>query len=209
MKMIKTALATLSSVALMACASVTPTAEEAVDVEPVGVDEAQLIYNTNVDGTWSADALTPSVGAGETLARATFGGPSNKTRRMGVCLLERYKEPSAPFASMPCNTTADCTFAPFSLPSGGFRYCTSPNNSGQKYCYFRPGPATTFCAGTPQDNQFHPPGNYITWGAAPVQRPAAQYISYACFEGCTASDPSSSSASASIVCQNCGGICCE
>jgi hypothetical protein len=166
----------------------------------------QLITSTNADGTWTSNAtitieqLTckPSF-SWEGYAGATFTGPAGKTRRMGACALREAKTASG--SAKACNTVADCAAspeAPASLPSGGFRYCTAANGTGQKYCYYRPGPATTWCAGTPAmagappvapgyyGLQFNPPGG-------------TKWISYGCFEGCAVTDPSSSSIAKSAI----------
>lgn len=153
-----------------------------------GLEASQTIYNTNADGTWSASAQTPWLddiyNPYYMKGGASFGGPSGKTRKMGVCLLEK--------TGTVCNTVADCGSSPASLPTGGSRYCSTLNGTGSKYCMFRPGTQTAWCAGSPAlGGTAVAPGSYQTnWMNVPWQTP---YVSYACFEGCTASDPSSSS----------------
>jgi hypothetical protein len=145
------------------------------------VEETQLITS----GAWTAFAHQPGADDPFILGAATFTGPAGQTRRMGVCLLQAHSP------SVSCNTTADCNNAPSSLPGGGFRYCTSPNGSGAKRCYFRPGSAGAYCSGTPAHGQPIAAGTYGTPSVLPIQ--GKQYISYACFEGCVSTDPSSSS----------------
>jgi hypothetical protein len=147
------------------------------------------ITNTNADGVWVADAIGTSANVDNLFAKASFTGPAGKTRRMGACLLRRYEPPSG--GAQTCTTVADCSNAPSTLPTGGFRYCTASAGSTIKRCYFRPGPPTTHCVGTPANGgQPIASGFYNTPGGP--EREGA-YISYACFEGCTASDPAISS----------------
>lgn len=171
------------------CASQTGAGE----VDPSLVDEdatepQQLLTSTNADGTWTADALAPQVHDDGTMAymsaSANFTGPSGKTRRMGVCLLEK--------TTTTCNTVADCGSAPSYLPTGGFRYCTNLNGTGTKYCAVRNGPPTEYCAGTPALGGARvAPGTYQT--AMLETGYGRPHLSYGCFEGCAATDPSSSS----------------
>jgi hypothetical protein len=170
-------------IALVGC--VAPADAPAVDDDRLG--EAQLLSN----GGWTANALGSFNALGRFKADATFTGPANASRRFGVCGLKVH------LPSVACNTTADCNNAPTSLPAGGFRYCSASNGVGQKYCMFRPGPAANFCAGTPVTGT---PVNVGPTGSTVLSKVAmapgdvgALWQSYACFEGCLASDPSSSS----------------
>jgi hypothetical protein len=160
------------------------------DVDVETLETAASITSVNANGTWVANATAPmQVGIGSVRAKATFTGPAGFTRAMGVCLLK--------MTTTACNSVADCASSPASLPSGGFRYCTAPNNGAQKYCAFRPGSQATYCGGTPALPpvgglpQKVAPGTYQT--ATAGVSPAVDYVSYACFEGCTATDPSVSS----------------
>lgn len=193
-KRIASMLAVLGITTVVGCGA--EGADTAATVDDDGLAEQQLIYSTNADGTWSANALKPQF-LGEdywTLsAQADFTGPSGKTRKMGVCLLQH--------TSTPCTSVANCGSAPSTLPAGGARYCTGANGSSTKYCAFRPGYASDFCAGSPAHggaavSPGHQDSPWQTVGGV------AQYLSYACFEGCSATDPSSSSLSLSpIYCQ--------
>jgi hypothetical protein len=187
-------LVSLSALVVMAgCAAQSSNGEDDVpDVDDAdGLEATQLIVNVNAQGTWTADAHQPTTTAPQGTnasmkGRATFTGPAGATRRMGACLLQIW--------GGACNTVADCNNSPAGLPAGGFRYCTAPNNVGQKVCAFRPGPASSWCEGTPAlaGNPPVAPGLFDTgYKLVPV---ATQFITYACFEGCAASDPSSSSA---------------
>lgn len=178
-----------ATAALAGCA--TPTDAEAPDSADDGLEAAQLVTNVNADGTWTADALAPTMwddtetGTGMGYGRATFTGPTGKTRKMGACLLRSY-------GSTACTSVANCGSAPATLPTGGARYCTAPGGSGTKYCYYRPGTAANWCAGSPANGGTAvSPGTFTT----PTQGVpyGVNFISYGCFEGCTASDPSSSS----------------
>lgn len=163
-------------------------AAEAPEAVELGTEAQQILYSTNADGTWSANATGTDADSTANRAHATFTGPAGKTRRMGVCLLKKY----GGFNGTPCTTTAQCGAAPTTLPAGGFRYCAAPQNTGQKYCFFRPGPPTTYCAGTPAQNlQPVSPGAKST---PIVVSGKGMFVSYACFEGCSATDPSTSSA---------------
>lgn len=76
-------------------------------------------------------------------------------------------------------------------PTGGSRYCTSENGGATKYGYYRPGPATSYCAGTPANGGVAIAPGTISKGF--VYNRLTTWISYACFEGCAATDPSASS----------------
>lgn len=154
------------------------------DLAEGSLDEQQLIYSTNTAGTWSADAKTPGLDIhNRVYASAVFTGPTGSTRKMGVCTL-RLTETT-------CSTVADCSTV--YVPTGGAKYCTAPNGTGQKVCAVRAGSQTSYCAGSPAlGGTAVAPGTYST-----PHQPAeslTSYISYACFEGCAATDPSSSSA---------------
>lgn len=171
-----------------------------VDVD-VDVDAQQIVYSTNADGTWSANAAQPTqLPELEMYASGTFAGPAGKTRKMGVCALR--------LSTTSCSTVANCGSVPSSLPTGGARYCTAPNGGSSKVCAWRPGTATAYCAGSPAGGGVAvSPGTFATdlFSAGFHQK----WISYACFEGCAATDPSSSSAAiSSYQCTTGpGGIC--
>jgi hypothetical protein len=158
------------------------------DVADGTLETRQVITSVNADGTWTADATGTSGDPDNLYASATFTGPAGKTRRMGSCLLKKYQNASS--TPTACTTVADCNSAPSSLPTGGFRYCTNPNGSGTKYCYYRPGTAVSKCVGTPANGGTPiAPGTYQT----PGWHGTGTFLSYACFEGCVATDPSASS----------------
>lgn len=168
------------------------------------LDTLQKITSINADGTWTASAWTPYGDTSSAEIGATFTGPSGKTRKMGVCGLQRYG------TGVACSTVANCNNAPTTLPSGGARYCTAPNGTGQKYCYYRPGSATTYCAGSPAlGGTAVAPGAYSKAGLRfTANWQGATVISYGCFEGCTATDPSSSSTSTLLSPADCGTTRC-
>jgi hypothetical protein len=186
MKTLSAAAMILITSAAVGCAtaSVSPEEGEAVMADDT-LEPQQTIYSTNASGTWSAAAQVPTsnVYYATVSGSAIFGGPGGQTRRMGVCLLRRA-------GATTCNSAGDCP-AP---PAGGFSYCTAPDGVGQKYCYQRPGSAASYCAGTPALGGNPPvwPGTFSTPSAAATD--GSTWISYACFEGCAATDPSSSSA---------------
>jgi hypothetical protein len=172
------------------------------------VESQQVVYSTVAGKTWSSTAWTPTgsiydgvTGGGTFEARWRVRAGENPSRRMGACLLKQ----GTGGAGVTCNTTADCNNSPSSLPAGGFRYCVAPDGVGAKKCYFRPGPASSYCAGTPAlpGNPPVAPGNYAT----PTITTGVQgkWISYGCFEGCSATDPSSSSLGHIVSEGNCGG----
>jgi hypothetical protein len=163
-----------------------------VDDAPVALDDElhpqQIVYSAAANGTWSANALNGGYDL-KYQAVAQFGGPGWATRRMGVCALKQYKGP--PYGGpKACNTAADC--AGISVPAGGFRYCVAPNGVGAKTCFIRPGPATTYCAGTPANGGVPIPPSTVATGLFNMG-PSSAWLSYACFEGCAVTDPSSSS----------------
>jgi hypothetical protein len=102
---------------------------------------------------------------------------------MGVCLIQQAAPATA------CTTVADCANAPTVLPPGGFRYCAAARQGDERSCFYRPGSAADFCAGTPADPGRNPiaPGTYDT--PAWTTSSAATWISYACFEGCAVVEP--------------------
>jgi hypothetical protein len=185
---------------LVACAAGEAVDSEAPGLDPNGLEESQVITSVNADGTWTANALTPVKPGYEVSAVATFTGPPGKTRRMGVCALLR----GSAGAGTTCNTVADCSGAPALLPAGGFRYCVAPNGTGTKKCFYRPGPPAQYCTGTPAmaGNPPIAPGTFYT----PSTSYTGLWISYACFEGCAATDPSSSSAMLLFGEPACGGL---
>jgi hypothetical protein len=168
--------------------------EEAPAVDADALDEeVGTIYN----GAFSATASTSFMGFydvgqwrySQIRANASFTGPS--ARRMGVCLLKSQYNGTG---LRPCSTVADCgTPRP-----GGYAYCVDPYGGGQKHCFERPGTQTAWCAGSPALPGAPPitPGPISTptytltegsyWGQG------AYWLSYACFEGCTQSDPATS-----------------
>jgi hypothetical protein len=159
--------------------------DDAPDTLDVGTEEQQIVYSANADGMWSANA-TNGGGDFNYQAWGAFTGPGGRTRRMGVCALKQYN----PLWPTPCNTAADC--AGISVPAGGFRYCVQPNGVGAKTCFIRPGPATTYCAGTPANGGVPIAPGTIATGTYNAG-PNSKWLSYACFEGCAVTDPSSSS----------------
>lgn len=157
-------------------------------------------------GTLTATANQPvsMQFAGTVRGSAAFSGG---TAKMGVCTLQLRED-------VPCTTAADCAALP--VGSGGSRYCTNPNNSGQKYCALRLGAATAWCAGSPaQGGVAVAPGTYTT-PAQQITDTVTHWVSYACFNGCSGStaDPSVSSTETVILqCQvspppGCGAAYC-
>jgi hypothetical protein len=153
------------------------------------------VWSANAQGWWSATAQVPDVPStfvgegGYTYfnfrGSAVFDGPAGATRRMGVCLLAHM----GGVGGIACSTAADC-----GTPSGGnFYYCADPYSTGNKQCYVRPGSQTAYCGGSPAL-----PGN-APIAPATIYTPqfTASYgnywVSYACFEGCATTDPSTSS----------------
>lgn len=170
--------------AITGCAVDEPTNGDVPAIDVDAVEEAQLLTS----GAWTADAHAPNggmVSEGEPVyGSATFTGPAGNTRRLGVCILKQKKSGGNP---IPCSTASTCP----ATPTGGFRYCTAPNGVGQKTCFERSGPPSTYCAGTPANGGAAvSAGTYYT---PSVPASTGIWISYACFEGCASTDPSSSS----------------
>jgi hypothetical protein len=198
----------LSGTTLLGVACAAPS-----EIEPLPVDDARLEERAPVtSGAWTATATASRrlVGDHEGVEAfgtfgATFAGPAGSTRAMGACRLVQYT--TVTHAPVACNTVADCSAAPSTLPTGGFRYCTNANNTGQKYCFYRPGAPSAHCLGTPATGGPIAPGSYAMSEISLAQGSA--WISYACFEGCSVTDPSSSSSIAGgFGCSTCGGRCC-
>jgi hypothetical protein len=173
-----------------------------------GVEAQQIVYSADANGMWSANSLPVLWSNNRFEGETTFTGPAGYTRRMGACVLRQYQT-SVNGPTVPCNTVADCNSAPASLPAGGFRYCVGPNGSSNKSCFYRPGPATTYCRGTPANGGI--PIAPTTLGVTVSYAPNfSRWTMYGCFEGCTATDPSSSTVAQTVNgCQKCGNICCD
>lgn len=192
--------ATVALSTMAGCANATGD-HDAPEAADATLAEAASITN----GSWTANAYAPftTCGSGgfgggpnscawsDLSGRASFSAPAGSTRKAGVCMLQ--------LTGAGCNTVADCATSPATLPPGGARYCVNVDNAGYKQCGFRPGSATSYCAGSPalSGNPAVAPGTYTT-----PRRTVPNYtefVSYACFEGCGASDPSVSSSSTNVV----------
>jgi hypothetical protein len=161
------------------------TVDDTLDV-PVSEDDSLGEQQTISDNGWMLSATRPQLSpCGDVTGGALVSGPSGATRALGVCLLIR--------TTTACTTVADCNSAPSTLPSGGYRYCVAPNGAGTKYCSYRPGSQAGWCAGTPALGTPMGAVNLSVVAVSPGGIPADRWLSYACFAGCTASDPSSSS----------------
>lgn len=122
-------------------------------------------------------------------AKAVFSGTG--TKKAGVCLVKKHLPAQA------CSSVNDCGSAPASLPPGGYRYCAAPGGSGQKYCFFRQGSPTNYCAGSPaQGGAPVAAGTYLTPNRSALLDEV--YASLACFEGCASSDPFVSSVTLAV-----------
>jgi hypothetical protein len=102
-----------------------------------------------------------------------------------MCLVQRYVSDGE---AVTCDTTDDCNSAPFALPAGGSRYCVAPNNSGTKFCHYRPGNRADYCAGSPA-LELAPvrADSYRIDIAAPQ---GSQWLALACFNACADLPPS-------------------
>lgn len=195
---------------------------------PVAEDDGlgeRLAGLTN--GGWYVEAKTPNVAPYYKIqARAWVQRNTTPDKRMvGVCLMEEGRTSTNQIKT--CSTAADCTNAPSTLPSGGARYCAKAENETVKRCWFRASNALS-CAGSPATHapvDLTPPAVATTL-ATPYKisyDTSIKFISYACFEGCLASDPAISSAAASTMvydgtsssgggghprCEMCGSVCC-
>lgn len=141
------------------------------------------LVSENADGTWSAE-LSATAGEGMVSAFVHFTGPADKTRRMGMCLVQQYG--AAP-DGVTCSNGEDCGGAPVTLPPGGARYCVAPQDGATRSCHFRPGPGATYCVGTPAIG-FAPiaPGEH----RLDIEAPAGTWwLALVCFEGCAEIPP--------------------
>lgn len=142
------------------------------------LDTRSTVTSANIDGIWVA---TASVIAKDNGVRGlvAFMGPPGKTRRMGMCLVQRFGSSAEGVA---CDTEDDCNSAPHELPTGGSRYCVAPTGGGHRYCHYRPGERTSYCAGSPAlDGAEIAPGTYAIDAAASR---GSQWLSLACFNAC-------------------------
>jgi len=138
------------------------------------------------DGEWSV-VVSAVAGPGTVSGIATFDGPADETRRMGVCLVQRYTRPDG---SVACNAPADCEAISAFLPAGAHLYCVGSTPEGA--CHFRPGTPRTYCAGTPAlALSAVGPGTYRVEAAADA---GSEWRAIACFEGCVALPPAASPA---------------
>lgn len=153
----------------------------ALDVREVAPTHAAALSERMRDGEWSV-VVSVLPGAGTVTGIATFDGPSGQTRRMGICLVQRYTSPDGGIA---CNAPADCDSISTSLPAGARPYCLDA--SPQSACHFRPGGPQTYCAGSPALGlSAIAPGTYQVEVAAPA---GSEWRAVACFEGCVALPP--------------------
>lgn len=174
-------------VSLLGCSAASEDSAPDVAEGALGV-QATITY----DG-WTATSLAPSINEADLAsASAEFTGPTNATRKLGVCLLV--------LTSKPCtDVVADCGQLD-GAPKLAARYCAQPDGFPQKYCAWRPGTQTEACAGSPAlpGNPAVGAGTYTT----PIVQAEAwqELISYACFGGClgTTPEPSVSSTSQAV-----------
>jgi hypothetical protein len=155
---------------------------------------SQTAQITSADGLWTLDAQKPFGLNSRIRGSAALNGPSGQTTKAGVCLLKMTTVQCTGFDSVDPVTgyQGPCSTAIPSLPAGGYRYCTQIDGAGPKYCAYRPGDQTGWCAGSPAlGGTPVGPGTYTT----PLQTVSSydNYVSDACFMGCFASDPSVSS----------------
>lgn len=172
--------AMLTSLLVISCSGV-----KQVKNEPgsgyVFVDDAeqgQPFMSSNADGAWS---VMVSVDAGNEAVNGTvtFTGPAEKTRKMGMCLVQRFD--ANPGGAI-CDSVDDCAAAPALLSSGGARYCVPEEIGGPSYCHYRPGPPGEYCAGSPALALAEiSPGTYRVTVAASS---GTQWLAMACFEAC-------------------------
>lgn len=141
------------------------------------------LASDNEHGTWTAE-LSATAGKGTVSALVSFTGPAEKTRKMGLCLVQRY---SSPMDGVPCSTRDDCDSAPAALSAGGARYCVAPRHSATRICHFRPGAAETYCAGSPAVGfTAIAPGAHRLDITAPA---GTRWLALVCFEGCAEIPP--------------------
>jgi TolB-like protein/DNA-binding winged helix-turn-helix (wHTH) protein/Tfp pilus assembly protein PilF len=148
------------------------------------IDSPQTVSSANIDGIWTATATTIG-GDGTISGLVDFTGPRDKTRQMGMCLLQRY---GALSNGVSCDTERDCISAPENLEPGGTRYCIASENGHMKYCHYRPGAREEYCVGSPAlKKEKIVPGSYrIDIPAAP----GTQWRASACFNRCIDLPPS-------------------
>ena len=146
------------------------------------------LASENPDGAWVAE-LSASAGEGTVSASVNFSGPADKTRRMGMCLVQQHGSPAG---AVTCGTPEDCGSAPENLDPGGARYCVASHGSSTRTCHFRPGPGDAYCVGTPAIG-FVPiaPGDHRLDIKAPA---GTQWLALVCFEGCAEIPPLTSPA---------------
>lgn len=171
---------------------------QAPEVDGDTLGEEAMVSSQNAAGWWYATAHEPwSPEFNTVVGRASFDGPQGVTRRMGVCLLQMT---NTPCTGIPVGSETkqqainrECAASPSHVPTGGFRYCAKADGESQKRCAVRPGSPANFCAGTPALGGAQV---YVGYKSTPVRGMSlnVQYVSDACFEGCTATDPSVSSA---------------
>lgn len=206
--------------ATVGCAGAPSDAADAPEADDSSIESEAIVYTTNADGTWSGNASVDWMGwyapgdgwkYSQMRAKAVFTGPSGKKRKMGVCALKMVYNSPNPY---PCSTAADCP-AP---PTGGANYCTDPYGGSNKYCFQRLGSQTSSCGGSPAlGGAAVSPGTYYA-PTVTAWSGGEYWISYGCFEGCAATDPSTSSITWSQAPQpdsdpcgggpKCGSQCC-
>jgi TolB-like protein/DNA-binding winged helix-turn-helix (wHTH) protein/Flp pilus assembly protein TadD len=158
-------------------------ADERVSLILDHVDARLTVASANIDGIWTA---TASAIAGENAVSGLviFTGPVGKTRQMGMCLVQRYASDAN---SVACDTVDECSSTPQVLPAGGSRYCVAPNNSGAKYCHYRPGEKAEYCVGSPTLDLA--PTAADSYRIDIAAAPGTQWLSLACFNACAEIPP--------------------
>lgn len=151
---------------------------------PANPETDARLTSANIDGIWSAKSSITATRAAVS-GVVTFTGPPDKTRQMGMCLVQRYVSDARAVA---CDTADDCDSAPRELPEGGSRYCVAPGGVGRKFCYYRPGPRPPYCAASPAapDLPRVPPGEYRVNGAAAE---GTEWLTLSCFNACAELPP--------------------
>jgi hypothetical protein len=211
-------IAGLTAIALAACAS--ETSSTAPDVADDGIETLQSVS----DSGWTMTAAAPEGSVGYGTVRASISWTGTGARPTGACLLMRVEEGGYSSQNqcgmvdfewtqpVPCTSASECTR--FNVPSGN-AYCTAPNNSGQKYCYIRPGSQADFCVGSPVEGGVPltaPASRTTAWKSAWAygggyernswydcrenyggsQNSFTRWVMYGCYAGCSAAFPTPS-----------------
>lgn len=188
MKKILSGAVVLMAIAVSACASETSPMGDTPETSLDGVDEQGSVTVNGVTLTALAPEYASSFGGMRWTVRGKMS--TNGTAKQGVCLLQPTSVACDP--NGPKGTTGHLACAQNAL-SGWHSYCGQIEGQGGYVCMHRPGSQTQYCGGSPVTGALVSAGTVYTPSIGVPSNTTQMWVSYACYAGCTASDPAVSS----------------